>query len=739
MSKGTARFKDEIFQLLETAALELYPDADWSGLEQSSYEWLYARLTAETAELLGYYFDQRAKNAYLYDANVRKDVRKIAKNLGLSVRERSASSVTLTITATDDVTIPIGTRFAASNGIVFVTINDLQLQTSVSLTGDVVAINADYELITYRSKGDQNEEIFLSKDDVIVNNLIVEVDGTEWEQISDISLATSTSEIYQIDFDELNRVSIRFGDGVYGKRLSTDQTILIYTFTGGGPAGNSVGPETITTMLDSFVGSGNVSEITNTLAPTGGRGADSLDSIRSQLPAQLRQIAGLINPTDISSVIQRNISWVADASMQPGHTTINGVYVPTATVYAFPTASSITEMTPEQTSELSSFVSNRGQIGVQWNIADAYEAPIEVELEVRLSNRNMFLQKDAEIKSALVDNTDSPFFFDNLGFNSTFTDNNILNSVFGVSGIVNVNINQFSKIPQPLVISGDSGIGSCFADVELGEEAEDGYFQFVATDSNSAASHFFRPFDVTAVGPTWIRSDSANFLVEEFNFESGSELNDTDGPWVKSYATKLSFKQLDKVWESDKFNGSTYNDKYLIRIQWVDENDDTQESYFHILDTSIPHTITSTELASSPLFGTAITTLANADYKKINIRIYKDQTNGSTNSILSPVGGQATILYNNHNTLFFGASPNNVFPIGQKSHIHFNETGLETNTDSWISSTGALKARINISSPFTAGNIIDIYTTPVISSTLNYKHPSEVFSLSKENIIIRFI
>jgi hypothetical protein len=542
MADLALKTKEEIFDLIKRTAEELYPDADWSGLRTGTFEWLMAKVVAEMSVLNGQYLDLRSDNAYLSTANVRKDIRDIAANLGLTPNERAGATVTLTFAATADATVPKGTRVVSSNGEIFSTTAALVLSTATSLTGDILAVHSDYEQITYRARGDAGETVDLNRDDVLVDQLKVFVDDVEWERVDNLFGQTSASQVYIAVFDERNRVSVKFGNGTFGQRLPADAEVLVDVFTGGGPGGNAVGAASLTTVLDTFQGSGNISSVTNASAPSGGKGADSLDEIAEKIPGQLRQIAGLINPEDISKVIKANLNFVADANARRGHTKINGVFVPTVTVAAYPHDDAISDLSASQSSELSDFLTNRGELGAVFSAEDAYAAPVELELEVRLSNRSLTAQKEAEIKAALVTNDDALFAFKNLGFVKEFTLQDILSTVQSVPGVLFAQVNRFAKIPHALSVSGFSTAVDGFADIELGPEAEDGYFQFRATDSQDADVSFMRPFRVTKVGADFVRSSEANYIVEEHSYESGAEFNDTEGPYVKLNGTKLEFK-----------------------------------------------------------------------------------------------------------------------------------------------------------------------------------------------------
>lgn len=746
MSDIAYKTREEIFELIKRVAQEKYPDADWTGLRTGSFEWLLSQIVAEVSDLNRYYLDLRANNAYIDSATIRKDIRDICANLGLRPTERSGAIATLTITATNDVTIPLGTRFSSTGGEVFSSLTALALSTGTSLTGQVRVVHGSHETVSYRARGDVGEQIDLSRDDVLQEHLIVTVDGVEWTQVDSWADATASTEYYIVIFDELNKASIKFGDGTYGKRIAADASIVIEVFYGGGPAGNAVGAGEITTALDTYTNSDRVSTITNTSAPTGGAGAESIDSIRAEIPSQLRQISGLINPEDISQVIKYSLDWAADATAESGHTAVSGIYVPTVKVSAFPFASAITGMSVAQSNELSDFLSRRGQFGVKWSVQDAYEAPIEMEIECKLTNKNLELQKEAEIKSALVSNTDAPFYFDNLGFSKEYTRKQMLNAIYGVSGVAYAKLTKFGRLPQSLVINGTvgteliAGSDSAMVEIELGENSEDGYYQFISWDYDKAHAHFFRPVKVIMIGSNFVKTNS-NWITEEHEFTSGAVLNDTTGPYLKiNGSSKLEFKQFTKVWLNDQFNGSTYDKKYLLRVQWIDANQVTRTSYFHIADTTVPSVLTTVENAISPIAGdTPPTTFADSTITMINVQVIQDQTNGSTNALFTQHGERLTISYNDGNTLYVSTSPYGNVPVNHYCYIHFAETEMNTTTDNWVATTEALKMRLYISEPWAVGDIIEVYSTPRVAEKLYYKHPREVFTLSKANITIRWL
>jgi len=153
MSNLAIKDPDQLFDYIAQIAKEIYPDANWSPLQYGSFEWLLSKEMAALTSLVLQYLDARAKNAYIDTVTLRQDLRNIAKNLGLSVSERTGATTTLAFVASDDVTIPLGTKVGTDNGIVFSTTSELALAAATSLSGSVLAVNAQYKTKTIRAQG----------------------------------------------------------------------------------------------------------------------------------------------------------------------------------------------------------------------------------------------------------------------------------------------------------------------------------------------------------------------------------------------------------------------------------------------------------------------------------------------------------------------------------------------------------------------------------------------------------
>ena len=226
-----------------------------------------------------------------------------------------------------------------------------------------------------------------------------------------------------------------------------------------------------------------------------------------------------------------------------------------------------------------------------------------------------------------------------------------------------------------------------------------------------------------------------NWLVRSFNLGDGTDLSDTEGPWVKDDGGVVSIKQLTNVFTTDEFNGSDYYDEYLVKVTWI-YNDLPYYAFYTIDDTISPDTIKTSESRGSPIFGEAVpATLATGDYSNIKVYIYKSQKQALLHT---PLGATIQPIYNDTNTLYFSTSPIGTVPVGQYSHLLFDENSYDSTSSSWVSNNGKLKIRGYITT-LNTGDTCDVYVNPWNASKLFFKAASEIFTLSENNITIRFL
>lgn len=724
---------EDLFEEIKQIAQKNSPDKNWSGLTYGGIPWVMGRTLAEISQFILYNVDMRSLESYVDTAKLKSSLRLLASLYEHQITERTGATTTLSITATSDVTIPKGSRFASSTGEIFSTIDDLTLSASSSLTGNIDVVHGLYEQKTYVSSGTIEEEVTLNYTNILLDQLNVFVNGTQWTRVVNFARSSQTDQHYVVIFNDDETAFIQFPDGVYGQRLPADATVLVDVFYGGGPSGNGFAIADIDSLKSVFTGSNYISSISNSTATSGGGTGDSITKIKRQIQSLNTYKAGIISSDRAADIITANKTYIHDAIIDLDWVVSGSATIPTATVYAFPINSSITDLSSAQKAELTAFLETRGEVGVSWVVDDAVDAPIQTTIEVLAANRSLQDQTKTLIQNSLNTDSGAAFSFDELSFDQNIKQQNLLNTINDIDNVASARITELGRIPQTLVLQGLSTDDDFALDLELGEQAEDGYMLFSPTTTTDADADFFLPVQISAIGTNEVVSLSSNWLKQKHEYDSGSDLDDSGNDYIKAN-TKLEFKQSTRVWKTNEFAGSNWNQKYMLYISWTDENGDTQTAWYHIASNTYS-TITTTENAASPVSGTAINTLANASYSNIVASIVRDLSQGTL------VGGSGNSYIINHNTsnTIYTSESTVLLPLNKYAHIRFPETSLDITNGSYASSGDVLRMRLDATETFTVGSAIAVYTTPRLAKQLQYKNFREVFSLSNANINIIWI
>jgi len=121
----------------------------------------------------------------------------------------------------------------------------------------------------------------------------VYVNGIQWTETVSLLFEGPDSRSFQVDFDNNDRFTVQFGDGVFGSLVPSEATIEIHYRIGGGSKGNISQNliDTSITIGDSF-GSASTSiqlYLSNTYTVgTGGQDRESLQDLKKNIPAHIR-------------------------------------------------------------------------------------------------------------------------------------------------------------------------------------------------------------------------------------------------------------------------------------------------------------------------------------------------------------------------------------------------------------------------------------------------------------------
>jgi hypothetical protein len=301
----TSRDFTAIRSQLVGLARGIMPEWETAG-EASDFGTLLLELFAYMGDVMHFYIDRTASEAFLGTALRRQSVLYIADMLGYTPIGQQSAIVKLLFALTpldttdpnviqDSVEIPAGSRIFNNVGssddvIVF------ELNTAVTLNpGDTDVIGyategvMHYDYLLGTSNGMPNTEFIIPDKGVVYNSITMQSregpDVLQWSYISDLSLARPTQPVFTTFIDEAEFTHIVFGDQAAGRIPPVNAEIFVSYRTGVGAEANDLAPgdlvniRTQDTTIDLF----SVT-VSNPDSPVGGTDPETIDAMRNSIP-----------------------------------------------------------------------------------------------------------------------------------------------------------------------------------------------------------------------------------------------------------------------------------------------------------------------------------------------------------------------------------------------------------------------------------------------------------------------
>jgi len=267
-----------------------------------------------------YYVNMVANEMFLDTALLRESVLSRAKELNYLPRSATAGKavVTLNITVSgaqpSAVTIPKGTVFSTeSNGRTF-TFATIAAFTALPKGTGYEATNVELyegELLsfTYEAHNEKtppkyvipNENVDVSNIGVKVQNSATDNTVTSYNRAENILGLTKTDPVYFLEGYTGNQYRIVFGDGIFGKKLSTGNIVTVeYCATNGSDA-NGADVFTYTSGIENAT----AVTITTTAAVSGGAYEESVESIKFNAPRSYATQDRAVTSNDYKLLVQQ--------------------------------------------------------------------------------------------------------------------------------------------------------------------------------------------------------------------------------------------------------------------------------------------------------------------------------------------------------------------------------------------------------------------------------------------------
>jgi len=309
----------------------------WSDFFDSNNAVAILEMFAYVGDILCYYMDLYANEAFIDRAQIRKNLVSLSKLIGYSVVNAKAATVTLRFTLKQtnpyNVIIPVRTKCKTVDGVIFET-QERGIIRSGYLTVDVSAKQCETFEESFIAQGIENESFELANSPFLDDGSITVTVGTDsWKEVDNFLDSGPSSKHFKVEINDRNIATVYFGDGINGSKLTPGVQVTITYQTGGGSAGN-VGPGTINTIIGSIknvFGTTVQISVTNPQGATGGEDAETNDEIRFHAPASLRATNRCVSLEDYES----NAMLVAGVERAKALTVNEWDVIPENTVYVY--------------------------------------------------------------------------------------------------------------------------------------------------------------------------------------------------------------------------------------------------------------------------------------------------------------------------------------------------------------------------------------------------------------------
>jgi hypothetical protein len=283
----------------------------WTNRDASDFGITLIELFAYMGDVLNYYVDRSANEAFIGTASQRDSVLQIARLLGYNPTTSVASSVTLTFynSTASPITVPAKTQVATSASTTGGTQIIFETSNAVTVAAQVSGVKGSSTVTAVQGYTVSSENIGTSTGLI---NQVWEIQKSPLISGS-ISIVAGTSTFtevpYLIDYNNYDPVFstytnasgnsfVLFGDNISGRVPDTDAIIYATYRVGGGLTGN-VAANTLKTIITNAVSGLSVN---NVAAASGGADEETTDSIRANAPLSLKALNRAVSLADYSAL-----------------------------------------------------------------------------------------------------------------------------------------------------------------------------------------------------------------------------------------------------------------------------------------------------------------------------------------------------------------------------------------------------------------------------------------------------
>ena len=404
-----------------------FTDYDFSGSGLS----ILLDVLAYNTHYMAYYLNMVANEMYLDSATQRDSVVSLAKQLGYTPRSKTSATATVNLSMveasgvdTDFVKIPAYTQFNVTSqgkSYTFYTLEDKTIVWSGSASGTERTFSASNLSVTQGSKlskeftftGNKNQRYILDNPGIDTSTLSVKVRASAgvnsfdtFTKYDGLLALNSTSAYYFVDEVEGQGYEISFGDGVYGKKLSAGNVIMIDYLTSDGNDANGLTGLTLSSASQAWGEDSNGSStnitvtVTTATASSGGGDAETIDSIKYLAPQSYQHQNRAVTVEDYKAILSAKYSNIASLRVWGGETPEGKGDIGTVFICIKPiTGEQLSDVEKEN---VKTILDPYKVIGIKLDLKDYTVVGLKIDSSVKY-NPSLTTEKGETIKLKVID------------------------------------------------------------------------------------------------------------------------------------------------------------------------------------------------------------------------------------------------------------------------------------------------------------------------------------------------
>lgn len=363
-------------------------------------------LFAGVSEMLNYYIDNMAREAFITTARRYSSVVKHTRLIDYRIKAALPASVNMQVIFLGEsneqikiltpITIPQGTVFQTNAGVQFLSIYDVTAEVG----DDVINIPVEQKEYVFNNiigeTSGANNSIYEIGTNYVHNSMLLKVGGEIWDMVDTLGRSGPDDKHYVIEITAERKAIIKFGDNINGKVPGPGLELLASYYNTLGQAGN-VDANTINQITFTFdletIGARSF-RVNNINAATGGTDYESIERIRRSAPLHLRTLDRAVTRQDYIDI----------AMLAPGvdKATIHFNCGKFVEVYISPNGGGIAA-TPLLIST-KDYIDRRKMVTTFIDVKPAGESQIVIDVEVWARFRMDAIQTREDILQALFEN-----------------------------------------------------------------------------------------------------------------------------------------------------------------------------------------------------------------------------------------------------------------------------------------------------------------------------------------------